>query len=178
MGGRRDTGLPDGGDGGLTAGLAVEGRGRVAEHGLLERHPLGRAGVDRVGRRHPRRVGVRRRRVVVVPLGPRRRVVGDADGGLAAGGRGVLGRHGLRRRAGAGALVWIGAFGFGERLNRLLSAVGRQPVQLPTAPILRPVLLRVLKKSSTRFLPEKGTSIFLELRHFKKIVLPVRRCLV
>ena len=131
MGGRRDTGLPDGGDGGLTAGLAVEGRGRVAEHGLLERHPLGRAGVDRVGRRHPRRVGVRRRRVVVVPLGLRRRVVGDPDGGLAAGGRGVLGRHGLRRRA--GALVWIGAFGFGERLNRRLSAVGRQPVQLETA---------------------------------------------
>lgn len=101
MGGRRATGLPDGGDGGLTAGLAVEGRGRVAEHGLLERHPLGRAGVDRVGRRHPRRVGVRRRRVVVVSLGLRRRVVGDPDGGLAAGGRGVLGRHGLRRRAGA-----------------------------------------------------------------------------
>jgi hypothetical protein len=99
----------------------VEGRGRVAEHGLLERHPLGRAGVDRVGRRHPRRVGVRRRRVVIVPLGLRRRVVGNADGGLAAGGRGVLGRrHGLE---------WIGAFGFGGRLNRL-SAVGRQPVQL------------------------------------------------
>lgn len=117
--GRRTTGLPDGGDGGLTAGLAVEGRGRVAEHGLLERHPLGRAGVDRVGRRHPGRVGVRRWRVVVVPLGLRRRVVGDADGGLAAGGRVVLGRHGLRRRA--GALVRVGAFGFGERVESSVS---------------------------------------------------------
>jgi hypothetical protein len=75
----------------------VEGRGRVAEHGLLQRHPLGRAGVDRVGRRHPRRVGVRRRRVVVLPLGRRRGVVRDADGGLAAGDRGVLGRHGRHR---------------------------------------------------------------------------------
>jgi hypothetical protein len=88
---------PDGRDGGFAADLAVEGRGRVAEHGLLQRHPLRRAGVDRVGRRHPRRVGVRRRRVVVLPLGRRRGVVRDADGGLAAGDRVVLGRHGRRR---------------------------------------------------------------------------------
>lgn len=99
---RMGTDSPDGRDGCFAAGLAVEGCGRVAEHGLLQRHPLGRAGVDRVGRRHPGRIGVRRRRVVVLPLGRRRRVVGDADGRLAAGGRGVLGRHGRRRRSGRG----------------------------------------------------------------------------
>lgn len=86
---------PEGGDGRGAAGLAVEWRGGVAEHGLLQGHPLGRAGVDRVRRGHPRRVGVRR--VVVTALGPRRRrVVRDADRRLVAGRRGErrLGRHG------------------------------------------------------------------------------------
>jgi hypothetical protein len=43
-----------------------------------------------------------------VSLGLRSRVVGDADGGLAAGGRGVLGRHGRRRRSVRGSGLVVG----------------------------------------------------------------------
>jgi hypothetical protein len=106
------TNSPNGSDSGGATGLAVKRRGRVAEHGLLQRHPLGRAGVDRVGRRHPRRVRVGPR-IVVLPL-DLRRVVRDTDGGLGIGGRGRLGGHGRRRRPvrgsgwNSGCVGWFG----------------------------------------------------------------------
>jgi hypothetical protein len=109
------TNSPNGGDSGGAAGLAVKRRGRVAEHGLMQQHPLGGAGVDRVGRRHPRRVRVGPR-IVVLPL-DLRRVVRDTDGGLGdggggGGGRRRLGGHGRRRRpvrgSGWNSGWWVG----------------------------------------------------------------------
>jgi hypothetical protein len=102
------TNSPKGGDGGVATGLAVERRGCVAEHGLLQWYPLGRAGVDRVGRRHPRCVRVRPRVVVLLSL-DLRRVVRDANGG-----RGRLGGHSRRRRSVRGSGTLGNTLDFGE----------------------------------------------------------------